>query len=770
MSILQGLNPNQKAAVETVQGPLLVLAGPGSGKTRVLTIRIAHMLNQGVSPYNILALTFTNKAAKEMKERIEHFTSQNARSIAMGTFHSVFARILRTESKALGYPSNFTIYDADDAKSVVKKILKEFKYSDNYKPSTVYNRISSAKNQLMTAAEYAASTYMVSDDSNQGRPDIHKVYTEYEKRCKQAGAMDFDDLLLNMHHLLKNHPEILAKYRKKFQYVLIDEFQDTNPAQYSIVKMIAHEHTNICAVGDDAQSIYAFRGADIENILFLEKDFPNLKTYKLEQNYRSTDKIVAAANHIIQNNKRQLQKTIWTEKTEGRPISVLFAQSDNEEGKTVADAIFEESMRNHVKYSEVAILYRTNAQSRSFEESLRKLNIPYRIYGGTSFYSRKEVKDVMAYLRVIVNPDDEEALMRIINYPTRGIGATTLEKIIFLARQHNVSVWTILQHIHTSNLAKATISKIQKFMDLIQHLMSIAKTSDAYTVAVEACKVSGLLKSLHADKTVEGLSRYENVESLLNSIMEFTQEEPETVDEAVSLDKSLGSYLQSVSLLTDADNESENPDQVSLMTVHAAKGLEFQVVFVGGMEENLFPSMLATQSNEEIEEERRLFYVAATRAKEKLYLTSAATRYKYGTLHYSEPSRFLKELPEEDIEIIGRNPLSQGPSGSPKLSASALISGNKTLKTATAQSFKGRKTITGAPLGPKKPSVGPPKPGFVPQKLTDLKEGEQVEHERFGVGQVAKVENSSNGSVANVYFEQYGTKRIMLKFAKMKRL
>ncbi|HEY8397779.1 MAG TPA: UvrD-helicase domain-containing protein, partial [Flavihumibacter sp.] len=662
---LKGLNEQQKAAVLHKDGPLMIVAGAGSGKTKVLTTRIAHLMAyHKVDAFNILALTFTNKAAKEMKERIEKILgNSDARNLYVGTFHSVFARILRSEAHHLGYPNSFTIYDTDDAKSVVKAVINEMNLDDKlYKPNIVYNRISSAKNALVGPAEYAQDYYIQQEDNRANRPAIAQIYAAYAKRCFKNGAMDFDDLLIKMYELLKNFPEALHKYQHKFKYILIDEYQDTNPAQYEIIKLLGAAHENVCVVGDDAQSIYSFRGATIQNILQFQKDYDDVKVIKLEQNYRSTKSILHVANEVINNNKGQIPKALWTENGEGEKIRLVRTMSDNEEGKFVADTIQEQKLRNHFSNRDFAILYRTNAQSRAFEESLRRMGIPYTMYGGVSFYSRKEIKDFVAYLRLIVNTRDDEALKRIINYPVRGIGKTTLDKVTLLANTHNISMWEVLENAAQAGFRAGTLEAIEQFVTMIKGCQSMLATKNAYEVAFHVGKQTNIVKELFNDKTVEGLQRYENVQELLNSIKEFT--ETPSNDEGEVGDKGLGAYLQQITLLTDADEKDPNADTVKLMTIHAAKGLEFPVVFAAGLEEMLFPNAMSINTREELEEERRLFYVVITRAKQKLWITYANTRYKFGQLVQNEPSRFIEEIPAQylDRSFAGGGARNQGAS------------------------------------------------------------------------------------------------------------
>ena len=648
---LSGLNEPQKEAVLHKDGPIMIIAGAGSGKTKVLTTRIAHLMAaHGVDAFNILALTFTNKAAKEMKERVERtLGNTDARNLYIGTFHSVFARILRSEAHRMGYPNSFTIYDTDDAKSVVKTVVNELNLDDkHYKPATVYNRISSAKNALVGPAEYANDYYIQQEDMRSNRPAIAQIYDAYAKRCFKNGAMDFDDLLIKMYELLKNFPEALSKYQRKFKYILIDEYQDTNPAQYEIIKLLGAQHENVCVVGDDAQSIYSFRGATIQNILQFQKDYDDVKVVKLEQNYRSTQNIIHVANEIISNNKGQIEKHLFTDNAEGEKIKVVRTMSDNEEGKFVADTIQEQKLRNHFNNKDFAILYRTNAQSRAFEESLRRMGIAYTIYGGISFYQRKEIKDYVAYLRLLVNTNDEEALKRIINIPARGIGKTSVDRAILAANENNISFWDVLTRAREFGFKAGTLEAIDNFVLMIKSFASMLQTKNAYDVAVHVGKQTAFVKELFNDKSTEGVQRYENIQELLNSIKEWT-ESPDT-EEGELVDKSLASYLQQITLLTDADEKDPNADTVKLMTIHAAKGLEFGCVFAAGLEEMLFPNAMSINTREELEEERRLFYVVITRAKKKLWITYANTRYKFGSLVQNEPSRFLNEIPEQYTE------------------------------------------------------------------------------------------------------------------------
>jgi DNA helicase-2/ATP-dependent DNA helicase PcrA len=640
MNYLEGLNQPQQEAVQHINGPLMIIAGAGSGKTRVLTYRTAYLIEKGIDPFQILLLTFTNKAAGEMRHRVESIIGNDAKNLWMGTFHSVFAKILRFDGRHLGYTSDFSIYDTDDSKSLIRSIVKERGLDDKvYKANVVFNRISGAKNRLIGPDEYVTNPIISADDTAAKLPEMGKLYKIYALRCFQANAMDFDDLLYNTNILFRDHPAVLDKYQRKFKYVMVDEFQDTNVSQYLIVKKLSDISQNLCVVGDDAQSIYAFRGASIDNILNLGKDYPTMTTIKLEQNYRSTQNIVEAANSIIAKNKNQLQKTVFTENEEGSLIELIKSSSDNEEGRLIATHIFESKMNMGLRNTDFAILYRTNAQSRTFEEALRKLNIKYRIIGGLSFYQRREIKDLLAYFRYTINQQDEEAFKRIINLPKRGIGDTTIAKIAITANEQQISVWDVVSNIKQYQTGRLS-ETIDGFADLIKSFKIMAESGkkDAYEVASHIAKSSGLLRELHEDKTVEGLSRYENVQGLLNSIKEFVDNPDECVE-----DKNLNTFLQTVSLMTTADQDDPDGDndRVTMMTIHGAKGLEFNHVYVVGMEEDLFPSQMMLQSRADLEEERRLFYVAVTRAEKKLIMSYAETRYQWGRLKPCEPSRFL---------------------------------------------------------------------------------------------------------------------------------
>ncbi len=773
---LDELNDPQREAVLHKDGPIMIIAGAGSGKTKVLTTRISHLMSHhNVDAFNILALTFTNKAAKEMKERVERTLGNNeARNLYIGTFHSVFARILRTEAPRLGYPSNFTIYDTDDAKSVVKTVINELQLDDKlYKPNVVYNRISAAKNALVGPAEYANDYTLQQEDARANRPMLHMIYDAYVKRCFKNGAMDFDDLLFKMYILLKNFPEALSKYQRKFKYIMIDEYQDTNPAQYEVIKLLGAMHENVCVVGDDAQSIYSFRGATIENILQFEKDYDGVTLVKLEQNYRSTKNILSVANEIISNNKGQIEKKLFTDNGEGEKIKLVRTMTDNDEGKFVADAIQENKLRNHFFNKDFAILYRTNAQSRSFEESLRRMGIAYRIYGGMSFYQRKEVKDLIAYLRVIVNPRDEEALKRIINYPVRGIGKTTIDKAVLYANERDLSMWDIMCNAAMYGFKSGTLEAIDNFVTMIKMFQSELPKKNAYDVAFLAGKNTGLVKDLFNDKTTEGLARYENVQELLNSIKEFT-ETPMNEEDGEVGDKSLGSYLQQIVLLTDTDDEKEDADTVKLMTIHAAKGLEFEVVFVGGLEETLFPNAMSINTREELEEERRLFYVAITRAKHRLYLSHSNARYRFGQLQQNDPSRFLDEIPEAHLDKSYAGAAAKNNASSQWSRGTAFErmqrNGFENSNSESGPAFPQKKESKPSYVVPARPQLKEhvPTENFAGSDTTNLAAGQKVEHQKFGFGEVVKMEGAAHNPIATINFETNGEKKIMLNYAKLR--
>lgn len=760
MNYLEGLNPQQRAAVETTEGPVMIVAGAGSGKTRVITYRVAHLIKKGIDPFNILVLTFTNKAAKDMRERITQVIGPEAKNLWMGTFHSVFAKILRVEAEKIGYPPNFTIYDTDDSKSLIRSILKEMQLDDKlYNANFVYNRISSSKNNLVSWSEYMNSAEIQAEDNSNNRPLMGLIYETYTKRCFKAGAMDFDDLLFKTNVLLKDHPDVLNKYQHKFKYLMVDEYQDTNFSQYTIVRKLAAANRNICVVGDDAQSIYGFRGANIQNILNFERDYPELNVFKLEQNYRSTQNIVEVANSIIANNKNQLKKNVFSDNEEGDRIKINRAFSDNEEGKLVAESIAQEHSLKGLNYSDFAILYRTNAQSRSMEEGLRKLNIPYRIYGGLSFYQRKEIKDLIAYFRITFNPSDEEAIKRVINYPKRGIGDTSVDKLIVAADKHDKTLWEIIND-PTKYIEGRIAAPIQDFATLIRSFMAEAKKLDAYETALYIAQHTGILKELHSDDSVEGRSRFENIQELLNGIKEFG--EREDIE-----DRSLAVYMQDIALLTNDDKENKDKNTVSLMTIHSSKGLEFKNVYIVGLEENLFPSQMSLNSRTDLEEERRLFYVAITRAEKKLVITYATSRYRWGSLTSCEPSRFINELNPRYLEIetlSNKQSVVNSSFDDERRSWSQQRDFFSKPKPAASQ--------TTTPLvRPKTTSILPkahvPSANFSPAAPNELQVGMEVEHEKFGFGKIISLEGNLPDVKATVFFQGLGNKMLLLKFAKL---
>ena len=751
-SYLDQLNDVQRGAVTTTDGPVLVVAGPGSGKTRVLTYRIAHLIEKGVAPWEILALTFTNKAAKAMKDRIADVVGNRAQRVWAGTFHSIFARLLRGDAERIGFSSNFTIYDSDDSKSLIKNIIKELNLSkDQYNENALLTRISSAKSNLISPIAYEQNAALLAEDKQTKRPYIYKIYAEYALRCKRAGAMDFDDLLYQLYVLLHQNPDIAEKYRQRFKYVLVDEFQDTNYLQYAIVrKLVVYPNSpqNVCVVGDDAQSIYAFRGATIENILDFQKDFKDLQTFKLEQNYRSTQHIVDAANKVINHNKRQIQKKIWTDKGEGQKIKILKTQSDQEEAKRIADLILEQKNRYHFRNADFAILYRTNAQSRPFEESLRRINVPYRVFGGQSFYARKEVKDMISYLRLVVNQNDDEALRRIINFPTRGIGDASMEKIAALARQNAETLWqTLPKYVGSTRENNA----LQNFVAMFKLFIAKGQKVNAYEIATYVYKQSTLQDKLKQDTTLEGVGRVENVNALINAISEFVDND-EISDEIIQPDKSLSTYLQNIALVTEADNSDPNADVVTLMSVHSAKGLEYKSVIVGGMENDLFPSFMSKDSPDGMDEERRLFYVAITRAEEFLTLAYATSRYRHGQMKYSDPSMFLDEIPVESTDSLG------GLAGGRLVSLpnqTAKVTGGFT-RPVTAQNANLLRGVDPAT--------------FVASDSNTIEIGHKVLHLKFGEGKVTAIEGAKDNRVATIVFKDLTDqpqRKIMLKFAKL---
>ncbi len=742
----------------------MVIAGAGSGKTRVLTYRIAHLIDHhGVDAFNILALTFTNKAAREMKERIGTIVgASEAKNLWMGTFHSVFARILRVEGERLGYPSNFTIYDTEDQAKVINNIIKEQSLDKEiYKPKSVARRISAFKNALITPEEYMRSPELREQDASARMPLMGEVFAAYNERCFRSGAMDFDDLLLNTYLLLRKFPEVLLKYQERFRFIMVDEYQDTNHAQYLIIKALANRYGNICVVGDDAQSIYAFRGANIKNILNFQRDYDDVQVYKLEQNYRSSKTIVGAANSLIAKNKDQLHKEVWTDNDQGEHIVVHKTVSDNDEGNYVARMIFEKHMNLHLPHESFAILYRTNAQSRAIEDALRRKNIPYRIYGGLSFYQRKEVKDVLAYFRLTINPQDEEAFRRVINYPKRGIGDTTIDKLTVAANREGVTIWEACQNpllLEHAGVNRPTQTKLADFVTKVESYRVLAAKQDAFEVAGHIAKTSGLIREFSQDKTPEGVSRYENIEELLNSVKEFTDNQKE-IEEG---DPSLGSFMQDVALITDSDKGTpDDKNKVSLMTIHLAKGLEFPVVFIVGMEESLFPSMMSMGSRADLEEERRLFYVALTRAEKEAYLTYAQMRYRWGKLIDCEPSRFLEEIDENFLNIMT-------PDFSP-------FTGPETTSRRKPEPPKRRPQISSnRPPGPPKNLKRVQNNSSLDdgnyEALENVSVGERVKHQRFGLGTVSDLEGSGPNKKALIEFDNVGEKKLLLKFAKLERL
>jgi len=765
MDYLDSLNQSQRVAVENIEGPTMVIAGAGSGKTRVLTFRIAYMMQHGVDPFNILALTFTNKAAKEMTERIGSIVGGGeAKNITMGTFHSVFARILRFNADRIGYPKNFTIYDTQDTKSLLKDIVKELSLDDKiYKPSMVYGRISAAKNNLISPEAYAENVEIIAEDRQSQRPELARLYKAYTVRCFKAGAMDFDDLLYQTNVLLRDFPDVLHYYQQKFRYILVDEYQDTNYAQYLIVKKLAAVYENICVVGDDAQSIYSFRGANIQNILNFRNDYPDFKLFKLEQNYRSTKTIVEAANSVISRNKEQIQKNVWTDNDIGNPIKVIRTLTDNEEGKVIANRMFDIKHAEGGKWSDFAILYRTNRQSRSFEEALRKLNMPYKIYGGLSFYQRKEIKDIMAYFRLAANQNDEEALKRVINYPKRGIGKTSWESVVIAANQNDVSLWEIISNFakYPVQIPNATKGKINEFVIMIQSFTAQLATKPAYDLAQDIARSSGILKDLYSekDKGPEEVERYQNIEELLAGIKEFTVERTAADDENATL----ADYMIDVALLTDADNnKDDDKNKITMMTIHSSKGLEFPHVFLVGLEENLFPSQLSINSRTELEEERRLFYVAVTRAELTCTISYATSRFQWGNLISSEPSRFIAEINQEYLSF-------ESPYGTQQGGGRSLSSGRS---GAMEKPFVGglNKSASAGNILPrslKSMSDLSSKPSTSEAMTMDIKVGYNVEHDRFGKGKVTKLEGSGVDKKATIFFPHAGAKTLLLRFAKL---
>ena len=755
-NLLEQLNNGQCAAVEYCDGPQLVIAGAGSGKTRVLTYKIAYLLQQGMNPWNILALTFTNKAAREMKERIARLVGEErARYLQMGTFHSVFARILRTEAQVLGFQSNFTIYDQSDSRSLVKSIIKEMQLDDKtYKPASVADRISMAKNHLLLSQAYAQSGW-ATDDAQHKRPAVKDIYIRYSERCRQANAMDFDDLLVYTYLLFKQHEDIRQKYVERFQYVLVDEYQDTNYAQQEIVVLLTKEHGHITVVGDDAQSIYSFRGANIDNILDFQKRYDNAKLFKLEQNYRSTQLIVQAANSLIRHNQRQIPKNVFSENDYGERLTLKPAYSDKEEAMIVCNDVKRIKRKEQCRYSDFAILYRTNSQSRSFEEQMRKDGIPYRIYGGLSFYQRKEIKDIIAYYRVVSNPNDEEAMRRIINYPTRGIGDTTVNKIVEVANIHNVSLWMVISQpvLFHLDVAKGTQAKLDAFRLLIEGWAHRIEKEDAYELGHAIIMESGISKDIYSSSLPEDLSRQENLEEFLSGMKDFVEGRKE---ENMGDEISLSDFLQEVALLTDLDSDSgDADDKVTLMTIHSAKGLEFPTVFVVGLEENIFPSPMCTNTMRELEEERRLLYVAITRAEKHCVMTCAQNRWRYGKMEYDTPSRFIKDIDSSLLFVESEG----GSSNTPFVNSRP------------SSRIQSPRPVTTFMAGPKPRLVPLRQETSKPSSSVDnngLKEGNVIEHQRFGVGKVIKLEGVGENQKATVEFKNAGTKQLLLKFAKFK--
>ncbi|MBW2961332.1 ATP-dependent helicase [Mesonia aestuariivivens] len=766
---LAELNDAQRAPVLQKDGAMIVIAGAGSGKTRVLTYRIAYLMSKGVDPFNILSLTFTNKAAREMQHRISSIVGRSeAKSLWMGTFHSIFAKILRMEASKLGYPSNFTIYDTQDSQSVLRAIIKEMGLDkDVYKYKQVYSRISSFKNSLITVKAYFQDGELQEADAMSKKPRMGEIYQEYVDRCFKAGAMDFDDLLLKTNELLNRFPEVLQKYQNRFRYILVDEYQDTNHSQYLIVKALSDKFQNICVVGDDAQSIYAFRGANINNILNFQRDYENVEMYRLEQNYRSTKNIVEAANSVIDKNKTKLEKVVWTANDDGPKIVVNRLINDGEEGRFVASSIFENKMEHQMKNGDFAILYRTNAQSRAMEDALRKKDIPYRIYGGLSFYQRKEIKDVLSYLRLIVNPKDEEALKRVINFPARGIGSTTMDKLTLAANHYKRSIFEVIENIEKIdlNINKGTQTKLKNFTNMIKSFQIMASNENAFTLAEAVAKKTGLVQELKKDGTPEGVARIENVEELLNGIQDFVDGQKEIAD----ADGSIAEFLEDVALMTDLDQETPDEDRVALMTIHLAKGLEFPHVYIVGLEEDLFPSGMSMNTRSELEEERRLFYVALTRAEKKAYLTYVQSRFRWGKLIDAEPSRFIDEINDEYLDYM-------------------IPQDDYKYKPLVDRDIFG--DVDKSKLRQNKPTKGTPPPAHKPtedelRKLRrlrptnagettkadlplQLEKGQIVEHMRFGKGQVLSIEGVGQDKKAEIDFETGGMKKLLLRFAKLK--
>ena len=754
-NLLQNLNPSQLEPTLQTDGPMIVIAGAGSGKTRVLTYKIAYLMSKGVDAFNILALTFTNKAAKEMKERISSMLDDNeSKNLWIGTFHSVFAKILRIEADKLGYPTNFTIYDTQDSQKLVSSIISELNLDKEiYKYKQIYSRISSYKNSLITVKAYNSNNELIEADRQARRPRLIDIYSEYVNRCFKSGAMDFDDLLLKTNELLSRFPEVLSKYQNMFRYVLVDEYQDTNHSQYLIVKALADKFQNICVVGDDAQSIYGFRGANINNILNFQKDYDDVKLFKLEQNYRSTKNIVKAANSLIEKNQKRLEKVVWTDNDEGSKIKVNRLLTDGEEGRFVASSIFENKNSQQLQNKDFAILYRTNAQSRAFEDSLRKRNIPYRVYGGLSFYQRKEIKDVLAYLRLMVNENDEEAFKRVINFPTRGIGQTTINKLIVQANTLNVSLYSLCKNIDRAevNISSGIKLKVLNFINLIESFKISAKTKNAFDITNEVVNDTGIIKTYSALTSIEDQAKIQNIEEMLNGIKDFVEIQKEIPESTGSISE----FLEDIALATDLDKDDQDTNKVALMTIHLAKGLEFPIVYIVGLEENLFPSAMNLNSRNDLEEERRLFYVALTRAEKKAYLSYALSRYRWGKLTDSEPSRFIDEINEEYLDIL--TPINEN-------KFRPLVSS----KPNNEPSFNKLrfKKVTAKPKGNfKKLKENSNKSNLFDSNLVV---GNLVEHIRFGKGEVVNIEGRGADIKAEIKFENGGLKKLLLRFAKLK--
>ena len=769
-SFLDDLNEAQKAPVLHKDGPLMVIAGAGSGKTRVLTYRIAHLMAQGVDAFNILALTFTNKAAREMKKRIADIVgSSEAKNLWMGTFHSVFAKLLRFDGDKLGFPSNFTIYDTQDSQRLISSIIKEMGLDkDIYKYKQIQNRISSYKNSLITVKAYLQNPELIEADAMAKRPRLGDIYEEYVNRCFKAGAMDFDDLLLRTNELLSRFTEVLMKYQDRFIYILVDEYQDTNHSQYLIVKALSDRYQNICVVGDDAQSIYSFRGANITNILNFQRDYDEVGMYRLEQNYRSTKNIVNAANSIIAKNKNQLEKVVWTANDEGAAIKIHRSTTDAEEGRFVASSIFENKMQNQLPNGQFAVLYRTNSQSRAIEDALRKKDIPYRIYGGLSFYQRKEIKDVLSYLRLVINPKDEEALKRIINFPARGIGQTTIDKLVVAANHYGRSIFEVIENLDRIDLKinSGTKRKLEDFVTMIKSFQIMNEGADAFTLAEHVAKKTGILLEFKKDGTPEGIARMENIEELLNGIKDFVEGQKELADATGDI----GEFLEDVALATDLDKDTGDDDRVALMTIHLAKGLEFPYVYIVGMEEDLFPSAMSMNTRSELEEERRLFYVALTRAEDQAYLTYAQNRYRWGKLIDAEPSRFLEEIDEKYVEDL--TPIDNSYRYKPLIDSDIFGDVDKT-KLRQAKPTNGTPPTVGRPnesqlrkLRKLKPELSQPI-GNTNTIDPNLAEGALVNHTRFGKGKVIKIEGIGNDRKAEIQFEKGDIKKLLLRFAKL---